>query len=256
MKLNTQDLKQKLEVEQEKYPFLNLEESTQLLVLSGSSVYGANTASSDVDYKGVVMNSLEGLTGLEKFSQVNTAGKKSTKTSSSEVDLVLLSLEKFTNDFHRCHFNAFQMVMSNEQFYTKLTPLGKRMVQEFPKFNCKYALNTFKGLSFSSVRDAKRDLELTGELKGKHMYHALNYSALGVEYAKEGQFLTYNKERAEFLQAVRSGEVFTSYEEFEKMYLENVATMELAFSNSKLPEKMNKQGLSELSTSLYREYLF
>ena len=256
MKLNTQDLNKKLEQEQEKYTTLNLLENTQLLVMSGSTVYGANTATSDVDYKGVVMNNLEGLVGLEKFSQVNTAGKKSTKTLSDEVDLVLLSLEKFNYDFSRCHYNAMQMVMTNNEFYTKLTPLGERMVEEFPKFNCKYAEKTFKGLSFSSVKEAKKEFETTGVLNGKHLYHAVNYVSLGVEYAKEGQFLTYSKERSQLLQSVRAGEVFTSFEEFEKYYKELEEQLTLEFSKNKMPETMNKEGLSKLVTELYKEFLF
>lgn len=251
--MNTQELNKMYNKLQKETGHEWLSENTCLLVQSGSVVYGANTASSDEDYKGVVFKSFECLTGLGEFKQANTVGRKTEKTKSNEVDLMLQSLESFTDGYAKGQFNELQLLMTNKEFVVKETELGKELREVYLNYTSKYAYHAFKGNVMNTLKVVKREYGSLGGLNYKAMYQGFNYVTLGQEYLREGYFETYTPSRAKMLQEVRQG-YYTSYEGYLKALEEELKLLEECYQNSKLAEEYNREGLSKECTNLYKKY--
>lgn len=65
-------------------------------MVHGSHLYGLNTASSDMDYKGVFLPSLEDIVQLNPKHEIReSTGSNTQKNTSNDVDTDMYSLQKF-----------------------------------------------------------------------------------------------------------------------------------------------------------------
>ena len=92
-----------------------LENKGELLYLSeyGSTLYGTNTPDSDIDYRGIFLpNKQNQLLGI-KCEEVNyTTGNSQSKNSSTDVDIKLMSLQKFIKLCSQGDTNALDLLFS------------------------------------------------------------------------------------------------------------------------------------------------
>ena len=92
-----------------------LENKGKLLYLSeyGSTLYGTNNPDSDIDYRGIFLpNKQNQLLGI-KYEEVNyTTGNSQSKNSSTDVDIKLMSLQKFIKLCSEGDTNALDLLFS------------------------------------------------------------------------------------------------------------------------------------------------
>lgn len=121
-----------------------LTDRTILLVTHGSHAYGLNTATSDIDLKGVAIPPREYFTGfVQRFEQAE--GK-------DPYDLVIYDIRKFFNLAAECNPNIIEVLWADESTFRVLTPLGRRMVEARREFLSKKARFTFAGYAHAQLK--------------------------------------------------------------------------------------------------------
>lgn len=101
------------------YDFLrtneHLGDRIMFLTLGGSHAYGTNVETSDVDVRGVAMNSASDIIGLSNFEQlVNT-----------ETDTTIYSFNKLIGLLLNCNPNTIEMLGCKPEHYIYMTGAGQ-----------------------------------------------------------------------------------------------------------------------------------
>ncbi|MGB0885982.1 MAG: DNA polymerase beta superfamily protein [Chitinophagales bacterium] len=111
--------------------------------ISGSTAYGLNTASSDIDIKGVFYLPKEQFFGLNYIPQV----------SDEKNDVVYYEIGRFIELLSVSNPNILEMMFTDEQFIKINCPLFQKIKKDFLlSIACK---NTFAGYAFSQIKKAK-----------------------------------------------------------------------------------------------------
>ena len=113
-----------------------------LLGLSGSYGYGTNREGSDVDFRGVALNSKAELLGLSHFEQFENRA----------TDTVIYSVGKLFSLLLNCNPNIIEMLGLREQDYAYISPEGKMLLGNRELFLSKKAANSFGGYANAQLR--------------------------------------------------------------------------------------------------------
>ena len=113
-----------------------------LLGLGGSHAYGTNVEGSDIDIRGITLNSREEILGLSSFEQFqNTA-----------TDTVVYSVQKVFPLLMACNPNIIEMLGLRDEDYAILTPQGKMLLDNARLFLSKKAAGSFGGYANAQLR--------------------------------------------------------------------------------------------------------
>ena len=143
--MTVNEIKSKLASEE--YSFLktdkHLNTNIILLGVGGSHAYGTETASSDVDIRGIALNSksdiLGSTNGFEQF--INT-----------ETDTVIYSLTKIIKLLTNCNPNVVELLGLKPEHYFYLSDIGKELLNNKHLFLSKKAMFTFGSYASSQLR--------------------------------------------------------------------------------------------------------
>ena len=136
----------KYEVSSSKYDFLrtnpHLCKNIILLGLGGSHAYGTNTDESDLDVRGVALNSKEEILTNQNFEQfVNT-----------ETDTTVYSFNKIISLLSRCNPNTIEILGLKPEHYLYLSPAGQLLLDNKKLFLSKLAIQSFGGYASQQLR--------------------------------------------------------------------------------------------------------
>lgn len=124
----------------QEYDFLrtdeHLEENIILLGLGGSYAYETNTESSDIDCRGVALNSKKEILLGNGFEQVEN----------KETDTVIYSFTKIVNLLSNCNPNVIEILGLKPEHYLYISPIGKELLENKKMFLSKKAVNSFGGM--------------------------------------------------------------------------------------------------------------
>lgn len=141
--MNIIEIKQVLD--DDRYSFLrsnpHLNNKIILLTLGGSYAYGTNVETSDVDIRGIALNSPSDILGLSKFEQYEN----------KETDTVVYSLNKVFPLLIGCNPNVIEMLGNDENIYFQLTSEGKLLIDNKHLFLSQRAINTFGGYAYAQL---------------------------------------------------------------------------------------------------------
>ena len=113
---------------------------TILFARHGSHAYGLNTATSDEDFKGVVIPPADYFLGFHKrFEQAD----------SNDPDLVIFDIRKFMSLAADCNPNIIEVLWTEPLV---ITPLGERLRAAREMFLSKKAKHTFSGYALSQLK--------------------------------------------------------------------------------------------------------
>ena len=160
-------------LESKEYDFLRTDEhlgkNILFLCLGGSHSYGTNIETSDVDIRGVALNSESDVLGLTQFEQ----------REDKATDTVIYSLNKFIKLVSECNPNIIEMLFCKPEHYLYVSPLGKLILDNRHLFLTKRAYYTFGGYAYAQlnrlenalVRDSK---VLSDEETEEHISRSVN----------------------------------------------------------------------------------
>lgn len=138
------DFKELLETKE--YEFLktdkHLGSKIILLGLGGSHAYGMNNESSDVDFRGITLNSKDEILLGTDFEQVVDV----------ETDTTVYSFNKMIQLLTSCNPNTIEILGCNPETYIKLSGIGRELLDNRKIFLSKLCIHTFGGYAGSQLR--------------------------------------------------------------------------------------------------------
>lgn len=93
--------------------------------VAGSRLFGTNTPESDVDYKAIAIPTAKDiLLGKATYSVQNTTGSNRERNGADDVDVTIMSLQKYVNLLMKMETNAIEMMFAPSLVQTSLCPVA------------------------------------------------------------------------------------------------------------------------------------
>jgi len=133
-------------LDQPEYSFLktdkHLGDNIILLGFGGSYAYGTNNEFSDIDLRGVALNSANDILSDNKFEQI----------VHNEQDVTVYSFDKIIKLLCNCNPNVIEMLGLREQDYLILKDEGRLLLDNKSLFLSQRAVNSFGGYANAQLR--------------------------------------------------------------------------------------------------------
>lgn len=128
------------------YDFLetnpHLGRNIMFLTLGGSHAYGTNIEDSDIDIRGVALNSQQDLIGLSNFEQV----------IDNQTDTTIYAFRKYIGLISACNPNTIEMLGGRPENYAMVSKAGQLLLDNKKLFLSKRAVNSFGGYANAQLR--------------------------------------------------------------------------------------------------------
>lgn len=112
------------------------------VTFGGSYAYGTNIKSSDIDIRGVVLNSKKDIIGLSNFEQ----------QIDNETDTCIYSFNKLINLLINCNPNVIELLGCNLDTYLFYNNIGIELLKNKKLFLSKKAIGSFGGYATAQLR--------------------------------------------------------------------------------------------------------
>lgn len=145
-----------------------------LLTLSGSYAYGTNTAGSDIDVRGIAVESPGDLIGLTHYEQYQD----------TQTDTVIYTLRKAAELMMNCNPNAIEMLGAREDQYLTLTEQGRLLRDHAGLFLSRKAKQTFGSYATAQLRRLQNALARDNypqPQKEEHILGSVQKQMAGIE---------------------------------------------------------------------------
>lgn len=113
-----------------------------LLGLGGSHAYGTSNTNSDIDFRGITLNSTSDLLGLTSFDQYEDLN----------TDTVIYSFNKIVKLLLECNPNTCEILGLDEDQYLIKTSLGQELIDNKDLFLSQRAAKSFGGYASAQLR--------------------------------------------------------------------------------------------------------
>ena len=134
-----------------------------LLGLGGSHAYGTNVEGSDIDIRGIALNSKSDILGSSNFEQV----------VNEATDTTIYSLRKIVSLLSSCNPNTIEILGLKPEHYLYLSPIGQELLDNKKLFLTKRAVQSFGGYAFAQLRRLDNKAARTLE-QAEREQHILN----------------------------------------------------------------------------------
>lgn len=149
------------------YSFLlrneHLGENICLIGLGGSYAYGTNIETSDLDIRGIAMNSADDILTNQNFEQV----------LDSTTDTTIYSMNKMIQLLTNCNPNTIEILGLKPEHYLYMNHYGEKLLENKHLFLSKKCINTFGGYAYAQLRRLDNKSARTLE-QSEHEIHILH----------------------------------------------------------------------------------
>lgn len=137
-----------------------------LLGLGGSYAYGTNIPESDLDVRGIALNTKKEILIGKKFEQI----------LDERTDTVIYSFNKIISLLSNCNPNTIEILGFNPDEYLYLSSVGKELVDNKKLFLSKKALHSFAGYATAQLRrlDNKAVRTTNQTQREQHILNSIN----------------------------------------------------------------------------------
>jgi predicted nucleotidyltransferase len=165
--MNITEIKEVVDTTEE-YGFIKSIPNIILLGLGGSYAYGTNNENSDIDIRGVAMNTKQEILTGRDFEQV----------VDTPTDTTIYSFNKIVKLLCNCNPNTIEILGLNPDQYLYLSDLGKKLVDNRYMFLSKKAVYTFGGYANSQLRrlENKSARTVGQEENERHILKTINHA--------------------------------------------------------------------------------
>ena len=153
-----------------------------LLGLGGSHAYGTNVEGSDVDIRGIALNSKQDILCGHQFKQV----------VHEATDTIIYSVNKIIDLLSNCNPNTIELLGLKPDHYLYLHPIGQELLDNRKLFLSKRALYSFGGYATSQLRRLDNKSMRTLE-QAQQEQHILN-SIINATYAFPDKYQCFNED--------------------------------------------------------------
>ena len=167
-----------------RYNFLNdnehLNDNIVLLGMGGSIAYGTNTPNSDIDIRGIAVNSSNEILLGKDFEQVVDV----------VTDTTIYSFTKMIQLLSNANPNTIEILGLKPEHYLKVTEIGQKILDNKEIFLSKEVINSFGGYAHSQLRrlDNKSARSLNQTEHEKHVLNSVN----NVTYSFASRYNAYD----------------------------------------------------------------
>jgi len=157
-------------IKTKEYDFLrtnnHLKENVCLLGLGGSYAYGTNVEDSDVDIRGVALNTSQEICTNQIFEQF----------VDEHTDTTIYSFNKMVSLLCNCNPNTIEIVGLKPEHYLYINEYGKLLLDNVDLFLSQKAVNSFCGYATAQLRrlDNKSARVLDEQLHEQHVIGSIN----------------------------------------------------------------------------------
>lgn len=211
-----------------------------LLGPGGSHAYGMEREDSDLDIRGIAVNTKREILLGKDFEQV----------AESETDTVVYSLRKIMGLLLRCNPNTLEILGLEEDKYLYLSETGRELLQMKKAFLSKLCIQSFGGYARAQLRRMKnKTVRQTGQAEqethvlnklGKHMAHLLRLYMMCIDILTKEEIITCRSQEHDLLMSIRNGEYLDDMYRPDPVFYdvldEYEKKMEDAVRNTSLPE--------------------
>ena len=152
------------------YDFLrenpHLGNNITLIGLGGSYAYGTNNENSDIDVRGIALNSPEEILTGTDFEQV----------VETNTDTTVYSVNKMLTLLSSGNPNTIEILGLKKDHYLKVSDIGQYILDNRDAFLSKHIVQTFCGYAYSQLRrlDNKSVRKLSQAEKEQHILHSID----------------------------------------------------------------------------------
>lgn len=248
-------------IDSEPYDFLrtdpHLGKHLMFLTIGGSNAYGTNVEGSDVDIRGVALNSKEDLLGLGEFEHhVDTA-----------TDTTVFSFNKIVKLLSNGNPNVLELFGNSDDLVISYSPTTKLLMENKKLFLSKNTIKPFGGfvndlinksgrlyIDMQGGRYGETDIEKARKMLNKLVMNANRLYLMAFDLFEKGEIITYRSNDIDLLQKFRFGEY--DYLEWRAYVLPVYeARMKTACENSSLPDHVNMKLVNELAMTINEQAL-
>lgn len=248
-------------IDSEPYDFLrtnpHLGKHLMFLTIGGSHAYGTNVKGSDVDIRGVALNSKEDLLGLGQFEHhVDTA-----------TDTTVFSFNKIVKLLSNGNPNVLELFGNSDDLVISYSPTTKLLMENKKIFLSKDAIKPFGGfvndlinksgrlyIDMQGGRYGKTDIDKAQKILNKLVMNANRLYLMAFDLFEKSEIITYRSNDIDLLQKFRFGEY--DYLEWRAYVLPVYeARMKTACKNSSLPDHVNMKLVNELAMTINEQAL-
>ena len=221
-----------------------------LLVQTGSHLYGCAVATSDQDTRGFVCEPAEYLLGRKNFEQHET------KTP----DHVVWGLKKFFKLLEGFSPNTVEILFAPKEHVLQVTEIGQRLLDHRHLFIAKRLVKPMQRFALSEWKKAveyhDQMRKLGAQRKGhiaefgysiKNAYHAIRLLEECIELLETGS-ITFPRPNADFLRKIRHGQA--AVEEVEARWNELDKSIPDVLAKSTIPDDIDKEKTDALYYTL------
>ena len=169
--MKVEDIKNKLN--NNKYDFLRsnnyLNNNIILLGLGGSYAYGTNIDDSDIDIRGITLNTKKEILTCEEFEQF----------IDKETDTVIYSFNKIIKLLCNCNPNVVEILGLKPEHYLYVRPIGKELLNNAHLFLSKKAIHSFSGYAAAQLHKLsnKAVRQVEQSQREQHILNSINNAA-------------------------------------------------------------------------------
>ena len=164
-------------LKQPEYDFLRTNEhlgsNIILLGLGGSHAYGTNIEGSDLDCRGIALNSKRDILYKNNFEQFED----------KQTDTVIYSFNKIISLLSNCNPNTIEIVGLKPEHYLYLSPIGEELLANKSMFLSQKAINSFGGYAnqqLSRLENALARDRYSQSEKEQHIYRSCQNAMLNI----------------------------------------------------------------------------
>ena len=257
--MTVEEIREKLKTSE--YDFLrnnkHLGSNIILLGLGGSYSYGMNIeGKSDIDIRGVALNSKEEILLLQNFGQI----------VDENTDTTIYSFNKMVNLLCKANPNVMEQLGLNTEHYLYIHPIGRALLNNSKLFLSKRAVYSFAGyakeqlkkMDNKSSRSFGEDYTGIGRRNryaaahnklGKYMAHLIRLYYMCFDILENQKIITYREKEHDLLMNIRNGEYLDKNQQpissFYDLLSELEKRLEYDEKNTSLPETPDYQRINE-----------
>ncbi len=137
-----------------------------LMGVGGSYAYGTNNENSDIDFRGITLNTSSDLLGLTQFEQYED----------DKTDTVIYSFNKIISLLLDCNPNTIELLGLDDNQYLILNEIGRELLDNKTMFLSKRAAKSFGGYAGAQLRRLQNALardSMPQQEREQHIYRSV-----------------------------------------------------------------------------------